>query len=106
MSIPMVLKVAEEVSKARPDNVTATLIGLGTVFVGLICIILLCKLVGAFFTMSEKKAQVSEAAPVAHQATAVEIPNRGETVAAIATAIAEATGSDISAIRILSIEKM
>ncbi len=107
MSMLMLLNAAPV--EETVSNTTACLIGVGTVFVGLVCIIILCKIIGAFFTMSEKKETATKedvAVSGSNAAAPVEIPNRGETVAAIATAIAEATGTDISAIRILSIEKM
>lgn len=75
------------------------LMGLGAVFVVLILIIGLCYLLALLCkekTEAEAPAQVSDAA----------IPNRGELAAAIGAAIAEYTGTDLSAIRILSIKKI
>lgn len=90
------------------------LLGLGTVFVGLICIIILCVLMGKVVQFLErmkekegsKNAPVQAApAPVAASA-ASEIPNRAELVAAIACALAEELGTDVSAIRICSLKKV
>ena len=74
--------------------------GLGTVLVGLVCIILLCTLIGAIFNKvpEKEKALVSEL-PSAFQ-------NRSEVIAAITAAIAEESGEDIRAIRICSIRKI
>ncbi len=88
-------------------------LGVGTVFVGLICIIILCKILSVCCKLLAKKEEKETAAPAptatpatpAAPAPAV-IPNRRETVAAIAAAIAEDIGTDVSAIRIISIEKL
>lgn len=99
----------------EPSIFTVCAIGVGIVFAGLISIIILCKILGAVYNISEKLGdkgveKVSQATadvtvtPVAK--TAADIPNRRETVAAISAAIAEGLGTDVSAIRIVSIEKM
>ena len=80
-------------------------LGLGTVFVGLICIIILCKIVSAFCNMCKGEAQkpTEEIAPAA---TNLPIQNKQEIIAAVSAAIAEELGKDISAIRILSFKKI
>ena len=56
-------------------------------------------------TSAKKETPVAApAAPVASAANA--IPNRGELIAAVSTAVAEELGEDISAIRILSFKKI
>lgn len=93
------------------NNLFVVLLGIGTVFVGLIAIIILCKVISWCCQLGAKKEDVippaapSVPAPAAAPVKAV-IPNRGEVVAAIATAIAEDLGADVSAIRILSIEQL
>ena len=89
-------------------------LGIGTVFVGLICLIVLCKILSVCVKLLNKnsESQVSPASTSQPNNSAVSaptpavIPNRREFVAAIAAAIAEEEGTDISAIRILSIEKL
>lgn len=96
------------------NNLFVVLLGMGTVFIGLICIILLCKIIGLLCQLGNKeqddKAMSSNntavTAPAAAPAVKAVIPNRRETVAAIAAAIAEDLGTDVSAIRILSIEQL
>ncbi len=81
-------------------------LGFGVVFVGLVCIILLCKIVSAFCIMANKKEQPS--APVtatAESNSAQPIQNRQEIIAAVSACLAEELGTDISAIRILSFKK-
>ena len=92
---------------AEISNLFVVVLGVGTVFVGLICIIILCKIVG-FFCGSAKKNENTTAvsavntAPVANQP----IQNKQEIIAAVSAAIAEELGTDVSAIRILSFKKI
>ncbi|MBO4897545.1 MAG: OadG family protein [Clostridia bacterium] len=82
------------------------LMGFGMVFIGLICIIILCSILGAickkFIGDSPAEQPVRSAAPSQTSA----IKNKGEFAAAIAAAIAEEMGTDVKGIRILSINKL
>ncbi len=86
--------------------------GIGTVFLGLICIILLCKILGAICILIEKKGDSAPTAkaPAAQTAPAVakaqDPEKRKEIIAAIGVAIAEECGVDVNAIRITSIKKI
>ena len=80
-------------------------LGVGTVFVGLIAIILLCTIMGALFA-SKKTAKPVEAPVNVAPTPNDDIPNRQEFVAAVSAAIAEDMGTDVSAIRIKSIKKV
>ena len=93
------------------------LLGLGTVFVGLICIILLVMLLklasgnnasapAAAPAAAPAPVAAPVAAPAAPAAASAEIPNRQEFVAAVSAVLAEELGTDISAIRIHSIKKI
>ena len=106
---------------AEYSNLFVVLMGLGTVFVGLICIIVLCSVSGAVIQALEGKkkskpqddvkAPAAPAAPVVPAAPARtvipcdNIPNRGAFVAAVSAALAEELGTDVSSIRIMSIGK-
>lgn len=106
---------------AEYSNLFVVLMGLGTVFVGLVCIIALCTISGAIIQAVEgkKKSKPQEdvkapakaavsAAPVAPARTVIpcdNIPNRGAFVAAVSAALAEELGTDVASIRILSIGK-
>lgn len=85
------------------SNVFVVLLGLGTVFFGLICIVLLCSLMGAIC-----KRKQSENANSLNQTSGEESPaeNRQELIAAISAALAENLGTDITGIRILSVKKL
>ena len=85
------------------SNLFVCLMGLCTVFIGLICIIALVTVMSAVVRKTERKpASASSPAPLS-QATSEITP---ELVAAVSAAIAEELGSDISAIRIVSMKKI
>lgn len=85
------------------SNLFVCLMGLCTVFVGLICIIVLVSVMSNVVRLTDKKtAAPASAAPAAPAASAV----TPELVAAVAAAIAEDMGTDISAIRIVSMKKI
>ncbi len=90
------------------SNAMAVGIGIGTVFVGLIALILICYIMSTLvkaFTKKEKKVAQTAATPVASP-VAAPIANKGEFVAAVACAIAEDLGTDVTGIRIKSIKKL
>ncbi len=78
------------------------LLGLSTVFIGLILLICICKIMSWFcltFVKERKSAPAPATAPAA-------IPNKPEFVAAVGAVIAEELGTDVSGIRIRSIKKI
>ncbi len=88
-------------------NTFVVLMGIGTVFFGLICIIFLSSIMSAICMKLEKKpAAAPAAASVAEPASVDVIPNRQAMIAAISAAIAEDLGTDLSGIRILSVKKI
>lgn len=89
---------------AAPGPGTVILLGLGIVFLGLICIIALLYLMGWLVGLADKKKKAEPAAE--KSAAEAEIPNRGEFVAAVSAALAEELGSDITKIRIVSIRRL
>lgn len=90
------------------SNLFVVLMGIGTVFFGLICIILLSMAMSAVCRKMEKAPVAAPAAPAAPAAAAgaEAIPNRQAMIAAIAAAIAEEEGTDLAGIRILSLKKL
>ena len=87
-------------------NLFVCLMGMGTVFFGLICLIVLTTLMGKIIgghAPASAPAAVPAAAPA--PAPAAE-PNRQEVVAAVSAAIAEELGVSITGIRILSMKKL
>lgn len=80
------------------------LMGMGTVFFGLICLIVLTMIMGK---LVGGRAAPAAAAPVpAAAAAAAPEGNRQEIAAAVAAAVAEELGTDITGIRILSMKKL
>lgn len=78
------------------------LMGMGTVFFGLICLIVLTMLMGKIVGGMAPAPVKAGPAPAA---SAPE-PNRQELVAAVSAAIAEELGTDITGVRILSMKKL
>ena len=94
-----------------PSNLFVVLMGLGTVFFGLVCIIILCSIMSRICTMLDKKtdntpAAAPAAAPASPAVQAAPVQNRQAMIAAISAAIAEELGTDISAIRIRSLKQV
>ena len=81
------------------ENWFVVVMGVGTVFAVLILIIGLCYLLGLFCRGGKEETKPE---PVAQ----TQIPNRAELVAALSVAIAEYSGTDASAFRIVSIKKI
>ncbi len=84
------------------------LLGMGTVFIGLVCIVLLCSVVSAIcskLSSGKKQEKLSASAPAAPAKTQ-EIPNRKKVLAAVCAVIAEENGCDVSAIRVKSFKKI
>ena len=81
-------------------------LGIGVVFLGLVlligCVYLMNFLVEKFSKKEEVKPATTESVPAVND----EIPNREELVAAVCAAIAEEEGTDITAIRVVSIKKV
>jgi sodium pump decarboxylase gamma subunit len=78
-------------------------IGLGTVFICLVCLVLICYLTSAIAKLFKKDEKQTDAPPKTQPQA---IPNKGELVAAIAAAIAEDLGTEVSGIRIKSIKRI
>ncbi len=92
-----------------PSPVFVTLFGVGTVFFGLICIIVLTSIMGAL--LKEKKAAASAApaaaaAPAAPAAPKVNTAKQQEIIAAITAAISEDLGPHAGSMTILDIQKL
>lgn len=85
------------------SNLFVCLMGMGVTFFGLICLILLTMLMGK--VVRGKQAPAAQASPAPVPAASTE-PNRQEMIAAVAAAVAEELGTDVSAIRILSFRKV
>ncbi len=79
--------------------------GLGVVFVGLICIVVLCKIM-SFFCKEKETAAQTPAPVTAPPVQAAPIANKQALIAGICAVIAEELGTDVSSIRVLSFKKI
>ncbi len=97
-----------EAAVAEPGFLQVVAMGLITVFVVLICLIIIIKIMGAIMAgkaaPAPAPAPAAPAAPVA--APAAPQPNKQQLVAAISAAIAEDMGGSVDHIRIHSIRKL
>ena len=84
------------------SNLFVCLMGIGTVFVGLVCIILLVTLMSYVCRKSDAKSVAP--APVAVPADVPKPAIRPELIAAVSAAMAEDLGTDITGIRIVSVK--
>ena len=84
------------------SNLFVVAMGICTVFVVLILIIALCSLLSLIFRHSGTEEKAAAVVPAPDPT----ITNRAELTAAIAAAVAEYSGTDASALRILSIKKI
>ena len=84
------------------SNLFVCLMGMGTVFFGLICLIVLTTVMGKI--VGGRPAPAAPA-PVA-AAPAAQEGNRQEIAAAVSAAIAEELGTSITGIRIVSMKKL
>lgn len=80
------------------------LMGMGTVFFGLICLILLTTVMGKI--VGGHTSAVTPPAPVVTGPAAAPEGNRQEIAAAVAAAVAEELGTSITGIRIVSMKKL
>jgi sodium pump decarboxylase gamma subunit len=87
------------------SNVFVCLMGLGTVFFGLLCLVVITTLLGKL--CGNSSPQETPAAPrVAPAVPAQPEGDQQALVAAVSAAIAEELGTDITGIRILSMKKI
>ena len=85
-------------SAAEPGILTVVLMGLGTVFVGILTIIIVCKLM----SLLDRPKKAAEAAKPAEEY----IKPDGELAAVLGAVIAEETGEDVKNIKIVSVKKV
>ena len=88
---------------AEINNAFVVVMGIGTVFIGLICIIIVCKIVGFFCNIGVKKSVDEKIIPTN---APEKIQNKEEIIAAVTAAGAEDMGKDVSALRVLSFKKI
>ena len=88
------------------SNGFVCLMGMGTVFVGLICIVFICMIMSAIVNALSKKTKAETASTPAVSTTSAPIANKQEIVAAVCAVIAHETGAEAKNIRVLSFKKI
>ena len=83
-----------------------TLMGIGTVFFGLVCIIALTTIMGAVLKSKSKPAPAAAPAAPAPAAPAVNTAKEQEILAAVIAAVTEDLGPSASRMQITSINKI
>lgn len=84
-------------------------IGFLIVFIGLICLIAIVAILGKIcqkVLKDDAKAPAAKAAPAAATPAKAAIENRDELVVAFSAAVAEELGTDVSAIRVISLKEI
>ncbi len=90
------------------SNTFVVLMGMGTVFIGLISIILICMIMGALcknLVKEDSKAKPVQA-PAEFTLQPAAIENKQEIIAACCAAIAEELGTDVSGIKVVSFKRV
>ena len=78
--------------------------GIGTVFIGLICLILICYVTGAICKLFAKNTDVAEKNPTP-PVSAAPIQNKQEVLAAACAVIAEEIGTEANNIKVVSFKR-
>ena len=87
------------------SNAFVCLMGMGTVFTGLICIVLICKLQTVVLKNILKPEQTKVVAP-AKKEEALSPDEKSEVIAGVCACIAEELGTDASNIKVLSFKRV
>ncbi|MBQ2932550.1 MAG: OadG family protein [Clostridia bacterium] len=92
------------------SNTFVCIMGMGTVFIGLICIVLICKLLSivlkGFAKLEKQPAPVTNAPAISPAPEMTLSPNeKAEIVAGVCACIAEELGEDASNIKVLSFKR-
>lgn len=103
MFIDFLTAAAVDTARQIPDWFVVVM-GVGTVFVGLISIIIICLITGAIFGGS-KKAQIKEKKDTPVKANGAKVEDL-KIVAAVCAAAAEDMGTDVNALRVVSFKKL
>ena len=88
-------------------NWFVVVMGIATVFIGLICIILLCNILGVLCKALVKEDKEPVAQPVATAPQNLPMPeNKQEILAAVCAVIAEELGTEVEALKVVSFKRV
>ena len=89
------------------SNGVVVLLGMGIVFIGLICIVIICSIMGAICkNIAPKNEGSAKASQTPQKTQAAPIDNKQEIIAGICAVIAEELGTDVSNIRVTSFKRV
>lgn len=89
------------------NNGFVILMGMGTVFVGLICLVFLCMATSAIINMFPKDEADNAAVPtISKPAPVAPIADKQAIIAASCAVIAEELGEDVKNIKVVSFKRM
>lgn len=91
------------------SNGIVVALGLGIVFAGLICLVVICSLLGTIcknLVKSDESSAAKANAPVVSSNANAPIANKQELIAAVCAAIAEELGTDANNIRVTSFKRV
>ena len=106
MNILTTLLTASAGQAEEPDVALVVAMGIGIVFIGLISLIVVCKITSYFCGLGNKTEAVEAPKAAPTPVATTEIPDRKQFIAAVSAVIAEELGTDVSAIRIRSVKKI
>lgn len=86
-------------------NWFAVTMGIGTVFIGLLSIIIICLITGALCGASKRRAQTVNPALPQNKSVKTD-ENRAEILAAVCAVCAEDMGTDVSTLKVISFKKL
>ena len=92
--------------QTEPSIGLVVLMGIGIVFIGLICLIAVCKITSFFCGLGNKNEAVEAPKAAPTPVANTEIPDRKQFIAAVSAVIAEELGTDVSNIRVTSFKKL
>ena len=88
------------------SNAFVVVMGMGTVFIGLICIVLICMLMSFAIKMFTKTPVAAPTAAPAAKAVALDSKTKAEIIAGACACIAEELGEDASNIKVVSFKQI
>ncbi len=88
------------------SNGFVCIMGMGTVFFGLVCLVFICTVLSAVCKIFAKNTPAAPAAKSrTSSAKSADVANKGEIIAAASAAIAEELGEDVKNIKVVSFKK-
>lgn len=88
------------------NNALVVLLGMGTVFVGLICIVFLCMAMSAVVKKFDKAMASNTTSETPAPAPVAPIADRQAVIAGVCAVIAEELGTDVKNIKVVSFNRV